>query len=128
MQIPERVFGLFDPNNPDKPQAYMFIANHRAWHTLERMTGKSLFEALDDLRVSGRHVGPWQELAWSLCSTHRGRMASPPTYEEFLDILPVGERWNQFSLMLAQLVMEAFPSEKKPTAPATPPKKSRRGQ
>lgn len=129
-QIPTRTFPL-NVEGQEQPNYFVFRANHRAWHTLERLNGVGLFEWLAQFGTS-KQLGPWHELAWALSSTYREKMANPPDFKDFLDMLPgAGDDWNRFVLMLSELVREAFPAEepvKKPVAPTKKTKSpSRRG-
>lgn len=129
-QIPMKVFMFFEEGQA-QPTPWIFRANHRAWHTLEILTGRGLVEFLGELTSAGHLLLPWHQLAWALSSTHREKMGKPPAYSDFLDLLPTGDGewgWGKFVIMLSELVREAFPadpSEKKVTAPVTSQKKSR---
>lgn len=104
----------------EKPQYWIFRANHRAWHTIERVASKGVLEWLSELGQA-RTLGPWHELAWALSSTHREKMANPPSYDDFLDLLPTGDQWKKFVILLSQIISEAFPAEAAPPKKATTP-------
>lgn len=103
LTVPERRLKLADG------EMVLFRGDHRAWHTLEQHTGRSLMDFIGSLgSQESMPMSLVYDLAWALSATDRFREQRDEDFYTFIDRLPPVREVSSFVQPLMELMTQAF--------------------